>query len=116
MQVDSKLWTDLTNPSFWIWTGPSLTLTRTNLSGVEFSRPFGPGLSVGRTHECLLEGTARGVDKGSGVLRLLTRLNIPAERAITRTISLYFGRLGPAWLWAIFGPRSASGRLGGADP
>ncbi|MBI3929065.1 MAG: HAD family phosphatase [Armatimonadetes bacterium] len=48
----------------------------------ELQGRFGPEVLISRTHECLIEGTARGVHKGSGVRRLLELLRIPPKRAL----------------------------------
>lgn len=42
----------------------------------------GPEASVLRTHHLLVEGTAPGVNKGSGLQRLLEHLQVPAERVM----------------------------------
>lgn len=39
-------------------------------------------MHMARTHALLIEGTAAGVDKGSGLLHLLQVLNIPAQRVL----------------------------------
>jgi Cof subfamily protein (haloacid dehalogenase superfamily) len=43
---------------------------------------FGPTMHMARTHALLIEGTAAGVDKGSGLLHLLEKLNIPPHRVL----------------------------------
>lgn len=43
---------------------------------------FGPTMQMTRTHALLIEGTAAGVDKGSGLLHLLERLQIGPERVL----------------------------------
>ncbi len=43
---------------------------------------FSPGLNITRTHPRLVEGTAQGIDKGVGVLRLCERLGIDPGRAL----------------------------------
>ncbi len=43
---------------------------------------FGPEVQIVRTHPYLVEGTAAGVDKGSGLRRLLELLQIPRERVL----------------------------------
>lgn len=43
---------------------------------------FGPQVQVVRTHPSLIEGTAHGVDKGSGLLHLLKILQVPATRVL----------------------------------
>ncbi len=45
-------------------------------------RRFGCRVGLARTHPDLLEGTAPGVDKGSGVARLLENLGIPPQRVL----------------------------------
>lgn len=46
------------------------------------ARRFGARLQLARTHEDLVEGTQPGVDKGSGVARLLDHLGIAPERVL----------------------------------
>jgi len=43
---------------------------------------FGPTMLMTRTHALLIEGTAAGVDKGSGLLQLLEHLKIAPERVL----------------------------------
>lgn len=43
---------------------------------------FGANLHISRTHSSLVEGTAAGVDKGQGVLRLLQLLDIAPGRTL----------------------------------
>ena len=43
---------------------------------------FGPAIHMTRTHDLLIEGTAAGVDKGSGLLHLLKRLEISPQRVL----------------------------------
>ena len=43
---------------------------------------FGPTMLMTRTHALLIEGTAAGVDKGSGLLHLLERLQIAPQRVL----------------------------------
>lgn len=43
---------------------------------------FGPTMQMTRTHALLIEGTAAGVDKGSGLLHLLERLKIAPDRVL----------------------------------
>ncbi len=43
---------------------------------------FGPTMHMTRTHALLIEGTAAGVDKGSGLLHLLERLKISPQRVL----------------------------------
>jgi len=45
-------------------------------------RRFGSRAWLARTHPDLLEGTAPGVDKGSGVARLLAHLGLSAQRVL----------------------------------
>ncbi|HHY56383.1 MAG TPA: HAD family phosphatase [Chloroflexi bacterium] len=47
----------------------------------EYQRRF-PGLSITRTHEWLVEATAAGVDKGSGLRRLCALLGIDLRRVM----------------------------------
>lgn len=48
----------------------------------EYERRFVPPLSVTRTHTWLVEATAPGVDKGSGLLRLCAMLGVAPERVM----------------------------------
>lgn len=48
----------------------------------EYERRFVPPLSVTRSHEWLVEATAPGVDKGSGLLRLCEMLHIDPSRVL----------------------------------
>lgn len=48
----------------------------------EYQRRFSPPLTITRTHEWLVEATAPGVDKGSGLLRLCELLNIDSQRVL----------------------------------
>lgn len=48
----------------------------------EYQRRFSPPLSITRTHEWLVETTAPGVDKGSGLHRLCDLLNIDIRRVM----------------------------------
>ena len=43
---------------------------------------FGPTMHMARTHALLIEGTAAGVDKGSGLLHLLEHLKIAPQRVL----------------------------------
>ncbi len=43
---------------------------------------FSPGLHISRTHPRLVEGTAQGIDKGAGVLRLCKLLDIDPARVL----------------------------------
>lgn len=49
---------------------------------LELREYFGPAVQIVRTHPYLVEGTAAGVDKGSGLRRLLEMLGIPRERVL----------------------------------
>lgn len=42
----------------------------------------GPGAHVSRTHHLLVEGTAPGIDKGTGVRRLVTHLGLDPARVL----------------------------------
>jgi Cof subfamily protein (haloacid dehalogenase superfamily) len=48
----------------------------------ELTALFSPALSISRTHPRLVEGTARGIDKGQGVLRLCHMLGIDPARVL----------------------------------
>jgi hydroxymethylpyrimidine pyrophosphatase-like HAD family hydrolase len=48
----------------------------------ELQATLGHALTITRTHPRLVEGTARGVDKGAGVLRLCARLGIDPARVL----------------------------------
>lgn len=48
----------------------------------ELREYFGPDVQIVRTHPYLVEGTASGVDKGSGLRRLLAHLQIARERVL----------------------------------
>ncbi|MFO7632888.1 MAG: Cof-type HAD-IIB family hydrolase [Caldilinea sp.] len=48
----------------------------------EYNRRFAPPLTVTRTHEWLVEATAPGVDKGSGLRRLCDLLGIDIRRVL----------------------------------
>jgi Cof subfamily protein (haloacid dehalogenase superfamily) len=48
----------------------------------ELKARFSPELTITRTHPRLVEGTARGVDKGLGVLHLCELLNINPQRVL----------------------------------
>ncbi len=48
----------------------------------EYQRRFAPPLSITRTHEWLVETTAPGVDKGSGLRRLCELLGIDIRRVM----------------------------------
>lgn len=48
----------------------------------EYQRRFSPPLTVTRTHEWLVEATAPGADKGSGLLRLCELLGVDPRRVL----------------------------------
>lgn len=48
----------------------------------EYQQRFSPPLTVTRTHEWLVEATAPGVDKGSGLLRLCELLGVDPQRVL----------------------------------
>jgi Cof subfamily protein (haloacid dehalogenase superfamily) len=48
----------------------------------ELHSRFSPGLTITRTHPILVEGTAEGVDKGRGLLRLCELLQIDPARVL----------------------------------
>ncbi|MBE2239753.1 MAG: HAD family phosphatase [Caldilineaceae bacterium] len=48
----------------------------------EYQRRFAPPLTITRTHEWLVETTAAGVDKGSGLRRLCELLGIDVRRVL----------------------------------
>lgn len=48
----------------------------------ELRARFSPGLTITRTHPRLVEGTAQGVDKGAGVVRLCQLLGVDPARAL----------------------------------
>jgi Cof subfamily protein (haloacid dehalogenase superfamily) len=48
----------------------------------ELRAHFSPGLTITRTHPRLVEGTAQGIDKGIGVVRLCQLLGIDPARAL----------------------------------
>ena len=48
----------------------------------EYQRRFEPSLTITRTHEWLVEATAPGVDKGSGLRRLCALLGIDPQRVL----------------------------------
>lgn len=48
----------------------------------ELRARFSPGLHITRTHPRLVEGTARGIDKGVGVVRLCDLLGIDPDRVL----------------------------------
>jgi len=48
----------------------------------ELRKYFGPDVQVVRTHPFLVEGTASGVDKGSGLRKLLDLLQISRDRVL----------------------------------
>ncbi len=48
----------------------------------ELQARFSPGLTVTHTHPQLVEGTAQGIDKGQGVLRLCEHLGIDPQRVL----------------------------------
>ncbi len=49
---------------------------------VELQTRFSPGLTITRTHAQLVEGTAQGIDKGQGVLRLCAILGVDPARVL----------------------------------
>ncbi|MBX3052667.1 MAG: HAD family phosphatase [Caldilineaceae bacterium] len=67
---------------------PPLKFISVNDAGTEpdlipiLQAQFGPTMLMTRTHALLIEGTAAGVDKGSGLLHLLERLKIPPQRVL----------------------------------
>lgn len=67
---------------------PPLKFISVNDAGAEpdltpiLQEQFGPSMLMTRTHALLIEGTAAGVDKGSGLLHLLERLQIPPQRVL----------------------------------
>lgn len=65
----------------------------------------GPRANVMRTHELLVEGTAPGVNKGSGLERLLEHLRVPRERVLV--IGDQFNDLP---MFAVAGTRVAMGQ------
>lgn len=48
----------------------------------ELQARFSPGLTITRTHPQLVEGTAQGIDKGQGVLRLCAMLGVDPARVL----------------------------------
>ena len=48
----------------------------------ELRARFSPGLTITRTHPRLVEGTAQGIDKGAGVVRLCQMLGVDPARAL----------------------------------
>ncbi|HRW46358.1 MAG: HAD family hydrolase [Caldilineaceae bacterium] len=49
---------------------------------IEYERRFAPPLSITRSHEWLVETTAPGVDKGSGLHRLCDMLGVSIDRVL----------------------------------
>ena len=49
---------------------------------IEYQRRFAPPLSITRSHEWLVETTAPGVDKGSGLRRLCAMLDVDIARVL----------------------------------
>jgi hypothetical protein len=48
----------------------------------ELRAAFSPGLNITRTHPRLVEGTAQGIDKGVGVVRLCAILGVDPQRTL----------------------------------